>query len=84
MLGKEKVFEFLASLNKELNEVHGCVLGKEPPPTREVFLEVWREESRRTIMIDKTTNLLLVFLLWKVRQLKLEQQLSAKERSLFE
>ena len=83
MLEKERVFEFLASLNKELDEVHRCVLGKEPPPsTREVFSEVYREQSRRTMMIDKTTNLFLVFLLWKVCQLKLEQQLSAKGRSL--
>ena len=40
MLEKERVFEFLASLNKELDEVRRCVLGTEPPPTREVFSEV--------------------------------------------
>ena len=40
-LKKKRVFEFLASLNKELDEVHRCVFGKEPPPsTREVFSEV--------------------------------------------
>ena len=55
MLVKERVLEFLASLNKELDEVCGLVLGKEPlPSTREVFSEVWGEGSRRIVMMDKT------------------------------
>ena len=37
---KKRVFEFLTSLNKELDEVHVHVLGKEPlASTREVFLK---------------------------------------------
>lgn len=32
MLEKERVFEFLAGLNKELDEVRGQILGKEPLP----------------------------------------------------
>ncbi|XP_031263274.1 uncharacterized protein LOC116121458 [Pistacia vera] len=52
MLEKERVFEFLAGLNKELDEVRGRVLGKESLPSiREVFAEVRREESRRKVMM---------------------------------
>ncbi|RVW78704.1 hypothetical protein CK203_048478 [Vitis vinifera] len=61
MLEKERVFEFLVGLNKELDEVRRCVLVKEPLPfTREVFLEVQREESRRTVMMGKTTKTIMV------------------------
>ncbi|KAE8732866.1 homogentisate phytyltransferase 1 [Hibiscus syriacus] len=52
MVEKERVFEFLVGLNKELDEVRGRILGSEPlPSTREVFFEVRREESRRTVML---------------------------------
>ncbi|KAE8731219.1 Detected protein of unknown function [Hibiscus syriacus] len=52
MVEKERVFEFLVGLNKELDEVRGRILGHEPlPSTREVFSEVRREESRRTVML---------------------------------
>ena len=30
MMEKDRVFEFLVGLNKELDEVHGRILGKEP------------------------------------------------------
>lgn len=52
MLEKERVFEFLAGLNKELDEVRGRVLGKETLPSiHEVYSEVRREESRRKVMM---------------------------------
>ncbi|KAJ0095159.1 hypothetical protein Patl1_15752 [Pistacia atlantica] len=52
MLEKKRVFEFLAGLNKELDEVRGRVLGKESLPSiREVFAEVRREENRRKVMM---------------------------------
>ncbi|KAK9088209.1 hypothetical protein Scep_027291 [Stephania cephalantha] len=52
MVEKERVFEFLVGLNKELDEVRGRILGRDPlPSTREVFAEVRREESRRTVML---------------------------------
>ena len=44
-LEKERVFEFLADLSSDLDEVRGRILGKEPLPfTREVFPYVRREE----------------------------------------
>ncbi|KAH9657194.1 retrovirus-related pol polyprotein from transposon RE1 [Citrus sinensis] len=52
MLEKERVFEFLAGLSSDLDEVRGRVLGKEPlPSTREVFSYVRREESRKNVMM---------------------------------
>ena len=58
MLEKERVFEFLARLNKELDEVRGRVLGKEPLPyIREVFAEVRRKESRRKVMMGESTSI---------------------------
>ena len=54
MVEKERVFDFLAGLNKELDEVRGRILGREPlPSTREVFAEVRREESRRQVMLGR-------------------------------
>ena len=51
---KDRVFDFLQGLDKELDEVRGRILGREPlPSTREVFAEVRREESRRAVMLHK-------------------------------
>ncbi|KAK2414048.1 putative mitochondrial protein [Trifolium repens] len=51
----DRVFMFLAGLNKDLDEVRGRVLGKVPLPTlRETFAEIKREESRQGIMMGKT------------------------------
>lgn len=48
----ERVFEFLAGLNRDLDDVRGRILGRRPlPTTREVFAEVRREENRRKIML---------------------------------
>ncbi|XP_058771890.1 uncharacterized protein LOC131645231 [Vicia villosa] len=51
----DRVFMFLAGLNKDLDEVRGRVLGKIPLPTlRETFAEIRREEARQGIMMGKT------------------------------
>ncbi|KAE8723356.1 MORC family CW-type zinc finger protein 3 isoform 2 [Hibiscus syriacus] len=48
MVEKERVFEFLVGLNKELDEVRGRILGREPlSSTREVFSESPRRNDRR-------------------------------------
>ena len=52
MLDKERLFDFLYGLNKELDEVRGRILGKNPLPSiREAFVEVGREESRKRVMM---------------------------------
>ena len=54
-LEDERVFEFLAGLNPELDDVRGRILGRRPlPSTREVFAEVRREEKRRQVMLKDT------------------------------
>ncbi|XP_057952074.1 uncharacterized protein LOC131146466 [Malania oleifera] len=51
-LENERVFEFLAGLNSELNDVRGRILGRQPLPSiREVFAEMRREESRWKVML---------------------------------
>ncbi|KAH9716025.1 protein kinase domain-containing protein [Citrus sinensis] len=54
----DRVYEFLAGLNKSLDEVRGRILGRIPLPSiREVFSEVRREEGRRKVMLgEKTTS----------------------------
>ncbi|CAL5381095.1 unnamed protein product [Camellia sinensis] len=53
---KERVFEFLAGLNRELDDVRGRILSRLPlPSTREVFAEVRREEARRKVMLKEVT-----------------------------
>ncbi|KAL6331881.1 hypothetical protein AAG906_020228 [Vitis piasezkii] len=48
----ERVFEFLAGLNCELDDVRSRVLSRRPLPSiREVFSDVRREESRRKVML---------------------------------
>ena len=55
---KERVFDFLVGLNKDLDEVRGRILGRDPlPSTREVFAEVRREESRRQVMLGRESTL---------------------------
>ncbi|KAI5448129.1 hypothetical protein KIW84_015526 [Lathyrus oleraceus] len=51
----DRVFMFLAGLNKDLDEVRGRVLGKVPLPTlRETFAEIRREEVQQGVMMGKT------------------------------
>ncbi|GAV56876.1 UBN2_3 domain-containing protein, partial [Cephalotus follicularis] len=53
-LEKERLYEFLASLNRELDEVHGRVLGYRPLPSiDDAFAEVRREVSRRRVMLGE-------------------------------
>ncbi|XP_056174835.1 uncharacterized protein LOC130140180 [Syzygium oleosum] len=54
----DRVYMFLAGLNRSLDEVRGRILGRKPLPSiREVFSEVRREESRRRIMLhDSETS----------------------------
>ena len=48
----ERVFKFLAGLNRKLDNVRSKVLSRRPLPSiREVFSEVRREESRRKVML---------------------------------
>ncbi|KAI5405320.1 hypothetical protein KIW84_052194 [Lathyrus oleraceus] len=50
----DRVFMFLAGLNKDLDEVRGKVLGKIRLPTlRDFFAKIRREEARQGIMMDK-------------------------------
>ena len=43
---KDHVFLFFGRLNADLDEVKGCILGKEPLPlTREAFAEVRRKKK---------------------------------------
>lgn len=54
---KDRVFEFLAELNVDLDEVRGTILSKDLLPfTREVFSEVRREESRRLVMMGQKSH----------------------------
>ncbi|KAK5846636.1 hypothetical protein PVK06_002931 [Gossypium arboreum] len=51
-LNNERLYEFLAGLNRELDEVHGRILGRSPLPTiGEAFTEIKREEKRRLVMM---------------------------------
>ncbi|KAG8479486.1 hypothetical protein CXB51_029679 [Gossypium anomalum] len=57
-LNKERLYEFLAGLNRDLDEVRGRILGKTTLPTiEEAFAEVRREEKRRLIMLGDTREL---------------------------
>ncbi|KAK3028733.1 hypothetical protein RJ639_037756 [Escallonia herrerae] len=51
-LEKERLYEFLTGLNRELEEVRGSILGCRPlPSTDEAFAEVRRGASRRRVML---------------------------------
>ena len=53
---KRRLLKFLLGHNKDLDEVHGSILGTKPLPTiREAFAEVKREESRKKLMLGKQT-----------------------------
>ncbi|KAL5816550.1 hypothetical protein ACOSQ3_024928 [Xanthoceras sorbifolium] len=50
-----RIYKFLAGLNVEFDEVRGRIIGRSPlPPIGEVFAEVRREESRRSVMLGKS------------------------------
>ena len=57
MLAKERVYNFLASLNSSLDEVRGRILGMKPLPIiDEVFAKVRREEHRKQIMLSQQSS----------------------------
>ena len=52
LIDKERIYDFLAWLYKELYEVWGRLLGINPLPTiEEIVAEVRREESRERVML---------------------------------
>ncbi|KAJ1404398.1 gag-polypeptide of LTR copia-type [Sesbania bispinosa] len=56
LVEKDRIYKFLLGLNTELDEVRGRILGTKPLKTiREVFSEVRREESRRKVMLGKSS-----------------------------
>ncbi|KAK3015319.1 hypothetical protein RJ639_006167 [Escallonia herrerae] len=51
-LEKERLYEFLTGLNRELDEVRGRILGRRPLPSiDEAFAEVHCEASKRRVML---------------------------------
>ncbi|KAH9722152.1 retrovirus-related pol polyprotein from transposon RE1 [Citrus sinensis] len=53
MLENDRVYVFLAGLNRDLDEVRGRILSRKPLPSiREVFSEVRSEEARRNVMLN--------------------------------
>ena len=49
---KKHLYKFLIGLNKNLDEVRGRILSKQPLPSlREAFAEVRKEESRKKVMM---------------------------------
>ncbi|KAG5151351.1 hypothetical protein JHK84_027823 [Glycine max] len=49
-----RAFQFLAGLNEELDEVRGRIIGMATLPSLgEIFAEVRREETRRSVMMGK-------------------------------
>lgn len=60
IIERKRIYKFLIGLNKNLDEVRGRILGSKPLLNiREAFSEVWREESRKKIMMgsqDSVTN----------------------------
>ena len=62
MLEKDQIFDFLQVLNKDLDEVHGRILGTKPLPTlKEVIAEVRHEESRKRVMFSTSQNMTIDF-----------------------
>ncbi|XP_040957770.1 uncharacterized protein [Gossypium hirsutum] len=56
-LNDERLYEFLAGLNRELYEISSRILGKSPFPTiSEAFAEVRREEKRRLVMMGDSNE----------------------------
>lgn len=71
LVDKDRIYDFLAGLNKELDDVRGRILGTKPLPSiREIFAEVRREESRKRVMLGEPKSLIhLKCLLWLFRDL---------------
>ncbi|KAG6537056.1 hypothetical protein ZIOFF_002134 [Zingiber officinale] len=53
----DRIYKFLTGLNVEFDEVRGKIIGRLPLPSiGEVFVEVRREESRRSVMLGKRST----------------------------
>ena len=53
----DRVYMFLASVNFNLDDVKGRILGRKPlPSTHEVFSMVIQEECRKRIMLSKSMS----------------------------
>ncbi|KAH9796155.1 retrovirus-related pol polyprotein from transposon RE1 [Citrus sinensis] len=58
LVDKDRIYDFLAGLNKELDDVRGRILGTKPLPSiREIFAEVRREESCKRVMLGEPKSL---------------------------
>ena len=56
-IAKKRVYDFLAGLHQELDEVFGHILGLKPLPViDEVFDAVRREETRRKVMLTESPS----------------------------
>ncbi|KZV22300.1 hypothetical protein F511_17902 [Dorcoceras hygrometricum] len=54
---RERVFDFLAGLNRELDDVRGRIVARDPfPSTDDAFSEVRREELRRKVMLPDSSS----------------------------
>lgn len=54
MVGNHQIFKFVAGLNIEFDEVRGRIIGRQRLPSlEEVFSKLRREESRRSVMLEK-------------------------------
>ncbi|RVW96886.1 Retrovirus-related Pol polyprotein from transposon RE1 [Vitis vinifera] len=60
-INKERIYDFLAGLNQDLDVVHSRILAiKSLPEIEEVFAEVRREETHKRVMLDPTKTTVLV------------------------
>src|ERR1051325_4825973 len=61
LIERDRIYNFLLGINKDLDEVRGRVLGTKPlPKLREVLSEVRREESRRKVMLGNSVTVPIV------------------------
>ena len=59
IMEKKRVFKFLTRLNKELDEVCGWILSKEPLPSiREMFVKLRREENCTSVMMGNYSSII--------------------------
>ena len=56
MVESDRIYDFLAGLNKGLDDVRGRLLGIKPlPQIEEIFVEIRREECRRRVTLGGST-----------------------------
>ena len=53
MVENNRIYKFLVGLNVKFDEVRGRIIGRVPLSSiGEIFSKVWREESRRSVMLE--------------------------------